>query len=48
VEENRKAVAKASLFLFLSMIIGAFIATTAAALGGRHREVHYRHGRLVE
>lgn len=47
-EQARKDAAKASFFLFLSLIIGAFISATAAALGGRHRDVHYVHGRLVE
>jgi hypothetical protein len=34
----RKAVAYLSIFLALSMLIGAFIASTAAALGGRQRD----------
>jgi hypothetical protein len=33
----RKASAKASFYLFFSMLIGAFIASTAGALGGRQR-----------
>ncbi len=47
-EEEQKAAAKASLFVFISMLIGAFVATVAAALGGHHRDIHYRTGRLVE
>lgn len=34
----RKAAAKFSLFVFLSLLIGAFISTTAAAIGGRQRD----------
>jgi hypothetical protein len=34
----RKAGAYLSIFLGLSMLIGAFIACTAAALGGRQRD----------
>jgi len=36
----RKAAAKTSIFLALSMLIGAFIACVAAALGGRLRDEH--------
>ena len=36
----RKAAAEASIFTALSMLIGAFIAATAAALGGRLRDEH--------
>jgi hypothetical protein len=36
----RKAAAKTSIFLALSMLIGAFIASVAAALGGRLRDEH--------
>jgi hypothetical protein len=36
----RKAGAYLSIFLALSMLIGAFIASTAAALGGRQRDEH--------
>ena len=35
----RKASAEASFFLFFSMLIGAFIACTAGALGGRQRDL---------
>jgi hypothetical protein len=38
----RKAVATASIFTAVSMLIGAFIAATAAALGGRHRDEDWR------
>jgi hypothetical protein len=34
----RKASAEASFFLFFSMLIGAFIASAAGALGGRQRD----------
>jgi hypothetical protein len=34
----RKAAAAASLYTALSMLIGAFIASAAAALGGRQRD----------
>lgn len=37
-EAARKASAEASFFLFFSMLIGAFIATAAGALGGRQRD----------
>lgn len=36
----RKAGAQASIFTALSMLIGAFIACIAAALGGRRRDLH--------
>ena len=36
----RKAAAEASIFTALSMLIGAFIACIAAALGGRLRDEH--------
>lgn len=37
-EEARKATAWGSYFLFFSMLIGAFVASAAAALGGQHRD----------
>jgi hypothetical protein len=37
-DEARKAAARATLFGFLSLAIGAFIASAAAALGGRLRD----------
>ncbi len=39
-EKARKAGAEASIFTALSMLIGAFIACIAAALGGRRRDEH--------
>lgn len=36
----RKATAATSIFMGLSMLIGAFIASAAAALGGRLRDLH--------
>lgn len=36
----RKAAATASILMALSMLIGAFIASTAAALGGKERDLH--------
>lgn len=39
-DSARKAAAQASLYLALSMLIGAFIASVSAALGGRIRDEH--------
>jgi hypothetical protein len=39
-EAARKAAARTSIFLALSMLVGAFIASVAAALGGRLRDEH--------
>jgi hypothetical protein len=39
-EEARKAAAKLSFYTFFSMLIGAFIASAAGALGGRLRDEH--------
>jgi hypothetical protein len=36
----RKAAATASILAALSMLIGAFIACAAAALGGQERDLH--------
>jgi hypothetical protein len=36
----RKAAATTSIFLALSMLIGAFIAAASAALGGQLRDLH--------
>jgi hypothetical protein len=46
LDEARKAGATTALFVFLSLVIGAFIATAAGALGGRHRDLHYETGSL--
>jgi hypothetical protein len=40
VMQARKAAAQTSIFLALSMLVGAFIACVAAALGGRLRDEH--------
>jgi hypothetical protein len=39
-DDARKASAMASIYLALSMLIGAFIASVCAALGGRRRDEH--------
>ena len=39
-EAARKAAAETSIFVALSMLIGAFIACAAAALGGHERDLH--------
>jgi hypothetical protein len=39
-EDARKAAATTSIFIALSMLIGAFIACAAAALGGHERDLH--------
>jgi hypothetical protein len=39
-ESARKAAVEASIYIALSMLIGAFIASVAAALGGRIRDEH--------
>ncbi|WP_158930530.1 hypothetical protein [Acidisphaera sp. S103] len=39
-DQSRKAVAALSFYTFFSMLIGAFIASVAAALGGRSRDVY--------
>lgn len=38
VDKARSAASQISIFTFLSLLIGAFIASAAAALGGRHRD----------
>ena len=43
---ERKALATSGLLIFLSMWIGAFIASAAGALGGQHRDLHYVSGSL--
>ena len=40
-DDARKASAKAALFTFFSMLIGAFVASAAAALGGRQRDEYH-------
>jgi hypothetical protein len=40
VDAARRAASEASLYTGLSMLIGAFIACIAAALGGRRRDMH--------
>jgi len=37
-EDARKTAMHVSIYIFLSFLIGAFIASSAAALGGRHRD----------
>jgi hypothetical protein len=39
-DSARKAAAEASIYLALSLLVGAFIASVAAALGGRIRDEH--------
>jgi hypothetical protein len=39
-DKARKAAAEASIYLALSMLVGAFIASISAALGGRLRDEH--------
>jgi hypothetical protein len=39
-DEARKVTAEASIYMALSMLIGAFIASVSAALGGRLRDEH--------
>jgi hypothetical protein len=39
-DEARKAAAAAALFTALSLLIGAFIASVSAAIGGRLRDEH--------
>ena len=40
-EKARKAAAMVSLLTFLSLLVGAFIASVSAAMGGRQRDMHY-------
>jgi len=47
VKDASKYAAASSLFLFFSMIIGAFIASAAGGLGGQHRDTHYTTGELA-
>ena len=38
-DQTRKATATASYYTFFSMLVGAFIASVAGGLGGRHRDL---------
>lgn len=38
IDDARKAAMKTALFMFIALIIGAFIASYMAAVGGRHRD----------
>ena len=40
VDAARKAAAEASIFTALALLVGAFIASVSAALGGRLRDEH--------
>jgi hypothetical protein len=40
-DKARKVAATTALFTFISLLIGAFIACVAAAMGGRHRDELY-------
>jgi hypothetical protein len=42
-DEAHKMAASVSIYTFLSMLIGAFIASAAAALGGKQRDAPYLH-----
>src|SRR5262249_26063412 len=44
-EDARNAV-KASLAICLSLLLGAFIASAAGALGGMHRDTYYETGKF--
>ena len=39
-DQARKAAAETSIYMALSMFIGAFVACAAAALGGKRRDEH--------
>jgi hypothetical protein len=39
-DDARKAVASAALYIALALLIGAFIASVSAAIGGRLRDEH--------
>ncbi|MDP9140412.1 MAG: hypothetical protein M3O62_06415, partial [Pseudomonadota bacterium] len=39
-DEARKASATAALWMFISLLIGAFVASWTATLGGRQRDQH--------
>jgi hypothetical protein len=40
IDMARQAAARFSLFAFLSMLVGAFIASVAATIGGKHRDAY--------
>lgn len=42
LESARETAMKVALYTFLSMLIGAFIASAFAALGGKHRDADDR------
>jgi hypothetical protein len=46
-DAGRKAGAYLSIYTGVTMLIGAFIAAVAAALGGRHRDEHWRSDRAA-
>jgi hypothetical protein len=46
LDKTRKAAAGASFAICLTLLLGAFIASLAGALGGAHRDVFYEHGRF--
>ncbi len=45
-DRMQKYTAVSSLFLAFSLLVGAFVASAASALGGMHRDVHYTNGKL--
>jgi hypothetical protein len=47
LDKARKASSAASFALCIALLIGAFVASVAGALGGAHRDVHYEHGTLT-
>jgi hypothetical protein len=46
LDATRKAAAEASLMLCFALLVGAFIACVAGALGGHHGDLHYATGSL--
>jgi hypothetical protein len=47
-DKTRKAAMSASFLLALSLLVGAFVASAAGALGGRDRDIHYHTGTFWE
>lgn len=45
-DDFRKAASALSIFTVISMLVGAFVASAAAALGGAHRDEYYETGTL--